>query len=168
MRRTMALGATLALLLTPTAAWAQYGGDDGGGDISSTSLSPGGDVTVTVDNAQPGSDWSLTFESQPTEIASGTAGSDGTIEATGTVPEGAEAGEHTVRLSFTDASGDPAEETFAVTVVGEAGEEQLAATGSSTGDTLRTAGTIGVVGLVLLGIAAQRQRARAGRASASA
>jgi LPXTG-motif cell wall-anchored protein len=105
----------------------------------------------------------LDFFSQPTRVASATAGADGGFEATFTVPASAAAGEHTVEATGVDPAGQPLVLSANVRVIGDGGGAGLPRTGSSSSAPLTAAG----VGLVVLGagavFAARRRRAtRAG------
>ncbi len=169
MRSILTLLAALALL-APTTAWAQYGGDDGEGALDSTTVGTGGTVSYELPGWEPDSGGDIFLLSEPTDIGDFTADADGTAQGDVTIPEDAAAGDHTLEFRGTGADGTARTVSFDIVVQGEGGEtgvgDELAATGSSgTGGMLRTAGLVLFVGLVLVGISVQRQRARQGRAT---
>jgi LPXTG-motif cell wall-anchored protein len=91
------------------------------------------------------------FFSQPTQVATATAGTDGGFEATFDIPTSAAPGEHTVEATGVDPAGQPRVLSADIRVIGEGGAgADLPRTGSSSGPPLAAAG----VGLVLLGGAA--------------
>lgn len=116
-----AITATAALLLLAGPAGAQeYPIDDAECGVSATVVPPGGSITVSCNNLLPGSPWTITFESEPQVLATGTAGADGSFSASVTIPGDASPGSHTLTITGTEEDGDPFSISIPITVTGAA------------------------------------------------
>lgn len=172
MKKLMMIGALAGALalVVPGVAHAQYGEDDGEVQVDDSTPEPGDDIQISSppNTWQGGSEVDITLFSQPIELGTFTAAEDGSLQATVTIPEDVEPGEHTLQLAGTGPDGNPKTIETTLNVGGAAAPgEQLAATGSSgISDMLRTSGLVTVVGLTLVALAISRQRARAERATA--
>lgn len=135
----------------------QYPPNRGSLQMSRSAARPGQPVTSRGCGFRPGSTVNVDFFSQPTRVATATAGADGGFEATWNVPSSASVGEHTVEATGVDPSGDVRALSANLRVIGAGGD--LPRTGSDSTAPLVTAGA----GLVLLGgaavFAARRRRA---------
>lgn len=113
--------------------------------LSNSVGSEGSGFTVSGSGFSPGSQVTVTFESDPVVLAVVTADGSGNFVAGVAVPAGAEPGSHTVRASGTGADGEPHALAAAFTVVGESAGGPDAVEGpssdeaSSTGDSASSA-----------------------------
>lgn len=168
MRRFLAWGSVLGtalVLVLPAAAHAQYGGDTGAVTIGNSKPKPGGTVqfTLVAGTFQPDSLLVTFLLSEPVQVGTFTVDAAGGSTGSVTIPADTAPGAHTLEFRGTGPDGQPKVVSAALDVGGTG----LAGTGpSNTGDVLRTAGIVFVVGLVLLAIAAQRRRARAAKSRA--
>lgn len=80
----------------------------------------GSPVTFSGSGLRPGSDWEVAVHSTPTVIASGIVGDDGTYSSTASMPEGLEAGVHSIIATTVNADGTTATNTI-VLAIGEDG-----------------------------------------------
>lgn len=137
----------------------QYPPNRGSLQMSRSAARPGQPVTSRGCGFRPGSTVNVDFFSQPTRVATATAGADGGFEATWNVPSSASAGDHTVEATGVDPSGDVRALSATLRVIGAEQGRDLPRTGSDSTAPLVTAGA----GLVLLGgaavFAARRRRA---------
>lgn len=150
MRRSPVLLVALGLLVFAAApAFAQYPPDeDAELVVSDTTVVPGQPMTVAGADWQPGSEVTITFESEPVVLGTASVGDDGTFSTTVTIPEDATAGEHTIRVTGIGEDGEPQTQSIAITVVAAAAAVAggLAATGGTV-----TVGLALAVGLFALG-----------------
>jgi hypothetical protein len=77
-------------------------------------------VTFSGSGLRPGSKWEVAVHSTPTVIASGIVSEDGTYTGTGVMPEGLEAGVHSIIANTTNADGTTSTNTI-VLAIGEDG-----------------------------------------------
>lgn len=140
----------------------QYPPNRGALQLSRSAARPGQPVTARGCGFRPGSTVNVDFFSQPTRVATATAGADGGFEATFNIPSNAAIGQHTVEATGVDPAGDVRALSANIRVIGAGGD--LPRTGSDSTAPLVTAGA----GLVLLGGAAvfAARRRRAARAEA--
>ncbi|MHA7984379.1 lamin tail domain-containing protein [Rathayibacter sp. CAU 1779] len=132
--------------------------------LGSSSVKPGDPITVTAGGLTAGTTYTVTLHSTPVELASGSAGSDGSLTLTGTIPADTTAGAHTITVA--DAA-DPdtvlASAPLTVEAAGgdagtAAGSGSLASTGSDPLPML-----LGSAALLLLGVGALGARRLARR-----
>lgn len=109
------------------------GGSSGAGG---TTHAPGGTLTVEVTNLLPGSTAEVYVHSDPVHLGTLTADSTGTARGSFTLPADLAAGDHTVRVTGTDSSGNPRTWSYAITVAAAADgggvPDELSFTGSNT------------------------------------
>lgn len=157
------------VLVMPGVAHAQYGEDEGDIQVDDSTPEPGDDINISspANTWQNNSEVNATLFSAPIELGTFTAGTDGSLQATITIPEDVEPGEHTLQLAGTGPDGNPKTVQTTLNVGGDAAAgEELAATGSSgVGDMLRTSALVIVVGLTLVALAVSRQRKRTERSA---
>jgi endo-1,4-beta-xylanase len=120
--------------------------------LGKTTVTAGGQLTVSVSHATPGASIEVWLHSEPVLLARGTVSSTGTYTPTVTIPASTAAGAHTITV--VTAAG----EASAPLTVRAAGSGSLAATGSDSG-------VLALLSLALLlaGAAAVRLRQRAAR-----
>lgn len=168
-RLTVALVATLALGLVAGPAYAQYADAEEGAVVSDTTPVAGQAITVASeeDDWLPGSTVLIDFFSEPVRLGSTKVRADGTWSTEVTIPADAAPGQHTLRASGTDRTGQPAVQLIALTVLppAAAAAPPGAADGlARTGDAQLTVGVLVIAGMVLLGgtavTAGQRRRRR--------
>lgn len=171
MRRTATLTGLLALLFTLAAAPASaqdYPPDAPTAAVSDTTVAPGEPITITSEGWLPGSEVTITFESEPQVLATVQTGGDGAFTTQVTVPADATPGEHTLRLSGLDPDGQPRTVAIALTVPGAAGDDaaagvtpspRLPATGTDA--LLAVGAAVGLVGVGAAAVAVARRRSRA-------
>lgn len=137
----------------------QYPPNRGALQLSRSAARRGDPVTARGCGFRPGSTVNVDFFSQPTRVATATAGADGGFEATFNIPANAAMGQHTVEATGVDPAGDVRALSANIRVVGAEQGRDLPRTGSDSTAPLVTAGA----GLVLLGgaavFAARRRRA---------
>lgn len=100
MRRTYFVVAAVAMAATLSmagGATAQYGG--GGLSVSSTTVEPGGSVTLSGGGFAPNADITITLESDPVTLERTAADSSGFFEETVKIPSGTPPGTHTLKAS---------------------------------------------------------------------
>lgn len=121
-------------------------GDDSSSIVGSRSVNQGGTVTVSGWGFTPGSSVEVWIHSSPTLLTTVTAGADGKVSATVTVPKDAQVGAHTMKLVGRDTDGQPLTLSLAldVTPVG-----QLAFTGRDSSPLLATGLALIVAGALL-------------------
>ncbi|MGH2652932.1 MAG: hypothetical protein ACRDHV_01090 [Actinomycetota bacterium] len=153
-----AITATAAILLLAAPAGAQeYPPEGATCGVSATVVPAGGSLTVSCAGLLPGSPWTITFESEPQVLATGTAGADGSFSTSVTIPSNASPGAHTLTITGTEADGSPFSISIPITVSGAA-VPGLAVTGGNI-----TVGLILLAGLLAAAAAALlvgRRRAR--------
>lgn len=139
----VALAAGLVLTTSPAGADSYGTPDDGisvtGGTSGAggTSHTAGGTINVEVTNLLPGSTAEVYVHSDPVHLGTLTADSTGTARGSFTLPAGLAAGDHTVRVTGTDSSGNPRTWSYAIAVAaaadgGAGAPDELGFTGSST------------------------------------
>ncbi len=163
------LGAAL-VLGGATGALAQPPGYEliaGDATVSTTTVTPGGSITIGVgpDSFQPNSAVTVWFESTPQQIGSTTAASDGSASATVTIPSDAAPGEHTLYLSGLSNDPQPNAVSYAAAITVEGGATTPPTTGEpglpATGAQIATvAGIGGALALTGIGIAFVSRRRR--------
>jgi hypothetical protein len=155
------LVAALAVIALPAYAAAQTGYQLD--NLSTSTVAPGGSVTVYANGFQPGSTATITLESDPVLLATTTAGSDGVVNETVTIPADTPAGQHEIVVSGVGRDGEPKQVRFPITITGTAAAGSggsLVATGTDIGLAL-IIGTIAAgIGVVLLSTARRRQSVR--------
>lgn len=114
-------------------------------EVSSSSVAPGGSLTVSGDGFRPGSSVAIDLFSDPVRLATVTADATGGINTAVTIPTTTSAGQHTIEASGVTPAGEALVLSATITVGGD-----LVRTGSSSTAPLTAAGA----GLVLLGAAA--------------
>ena len=107
-----------------------------GGDLvrpagESGSVTPGSSVRITGSGYAPHSTVTLIVYSVPQVLATTVADGDGNIDVTVTIPDGLEAGDHTLVAAGVDADGNAHYLTLPVTVSSGAAAPQLPNTGAS-------------------------------------
>lgn len=90
----IAMAATLSMA---GGAMAQYGGS--GLSVSSTSVEPGGSITLSGGGFAPNADITITLESDPVTLERTAADSSGFFEETVKIPSGTPPGTHTLKAS---------------------------------------------------------------------
>lgn len=158
MRALTLLLTAVAVALVPTAALAQeYPSETAPLSVSTTSVVPGGDVTISGDGFAPGATISFELQSDPISLGSTEADASGAFTATVTIPSSVEPGTHMIVASGESASGGVRVLSVEVTVTGEGDEAggELPVTGAS--------GAAVLVGLALLAISAGTLVVRAAR-----
>lgn len=113
-----AVATAAAMLLAAPAGAQQYPIEGATCGLSVTVVPPGGSLTVSCDGLLPGSPWTITFESEPQVLATGTAGPDGSFSEGVTIPGDASPGSHTITITGTEADGTPFSISIPITVTG--------------------------------------------------
>lgn len=168
---TAALLIVLALMMFPAAAgFAQdYPLNDGGlvvessgaavdgdGGAADGRIAPGDTVTLRGGGFVPGSEVTVTIESEPVQLATTTADERGDIEVTVTVPDGFPLGDHTLKASGESAAGgvlvlaQPVEVAVAATADVESSATASALTGQMATALLALLGLAVVVGAAVV------------------
>jgi hypothetical protein len=89
--------------------------------VSTGDVAPGGSVTVTDGGWQPNSTVDLTLHSTPVALGTATTGDDGSFSKTVTIPADTPVGTHTIEITGTDASQQPATHSVEIDVVAATG-----------------------------------------------
>lgn len=145
--------AALVLVAAPAGAQASYPGASV--SVNTSTVAPGGSITVTAEGFKGGSTVQFTIESTPQSLGSAAANSSGVAVLTTKVPAGIGAGTHTIRATGVAPDGSPLNVTTTITVTGSAADGDadggLANTGSNSG-LFGLVGALAVVagGLVLV------------------
>jgi hypothetical protein len=113
-------------------------------------VKPGDRITASARGLNPGATYSVTLHSVPVDLGSGSAGGDGTLTLSGTIPDDTPAGAHTITIA--DAADSGTTLASAPLTVEAASASLSAASGSlaSTGSD-SAPWTLGGVALLLLG-----------------
>ncbi|MGB3410535.1 MAG: hypothetical protein WBA45_05010 [Microthrixaceae bacterium] len=121
-------------------------GDDSSSIVGNRSINQGGTVTVSGWGFAPGSSVAVWMHSSPTLLTTVTAGADGRVSATVTVPKDAQLGAHEMKLVGQDTDGQPLTLSLAldVTPIG-----QLAFTGGDSSPLLAAGLALIVAGALL-------------------
>lgn len=144
----MMVAALSALILAPAAASAQTGYQLD--NVSASNVQPGGTVTVYANGFAPGSTATITLESDPVLLDTVTAGTDGVVNATVTVPASTPVGTHQIVIRGTDRDGNAKVVSFQITVGSGGSSSGLPSTGVNTGLGLAVAAIAIGVGAILL------------------
>lgn len=152
--------AAVALLVCAPAASAQYD------EVESLTLegstcNPGGPLTATVSGAEPGSEVTFIFESDPIVLGTVVVDADGNATLETVWPESASEGGHLVRATGTAGDGGELEvvaeiQCSALEAAGAA--DALPRTGSDTGTWVRLAIVLVTVGAVMVLVARRGAR----------
>jgi len=122
---------------------------------SASTVAAGGDVTLTGVGFLPGETVDITLHSALIHLATATAGADGTVVKTVTIPATLEPGLHTIEMEG-QTSGVTVTTQIEVTEAAGAASVPLPATGSATGEL--TALGLGLVALGTASLVASRRR----------
>jgi LPXTG-motif cell wall-anchored protein len=133
-------------------------GSDPSGELSTSTVAPGGTVTITAEGFEAGETVEATLHSTPIELGTTTADGDGNVTMTVTIPSDVEPGAHTVELRGLS-SGRTV--TLPLTIVGVEDPRALPATGRTTGPLATTGAALLAVGAAAL-LASRRRTALAG------
>lgn len=106
-RMTVCLAVIALVAMTAAPAAAQYPPEGPTAGVGSTTVSLGGQVTVTGSGWRAGSQVTITLLSNPRTLGTAQVDQDGTFSTTVTVPSDVPPGRHTLRLSGTGADGTP-------------------------------------------------------------
>jgi hypothetical protein len=134
--------------------------------LSASSVKAGDRITVSASGLKPDATYSVTLHSAPVDLGSGSAGSDGTLTLSGTIPADTPAGAHTITIA--DAA-DPGTTLASVPLTVEAASASVSAAPGSLASTGSDSApwTLGGIALLLLGAAvlsaARLTRARRAR-----
>jgi LPXTG-motif cell wall-anchored protein len=85
--------------------------------VSSSTVAPGGSITVSDSGWKPDTAVDLKLHSNPVDLGSAQVGAKGTFETTVTIPSDTTLGTHDIVIAGTLASGEQGTHTVAVTVV---------------------------------------------------
>lgn len=88
------------------------------GTLSSATVAPGGELTITGRNFTPGTSASFTLHSEPVLLGAAKIAEDGTVTLRTTLPANVPAGTHTVVIAGTSAGGTSVRISLALTVTG--------------------------------------------------
>ncbi len=135
--------------------------------ISNDNPDPGDDVTITGSGFGPDTGGTIFVLSEPIQLATATADSEGVIRATVTIPEEIQPGAHTIEIRGVDANDTPRTVSIPITVAGEvtgttAAAQPLAATGSGLSTLILVAGVLAAAGGALLLQVRRRRTAATG------
>jgi LPXTG-motif cell wall-anchored protein len=115
-------GLAVALVaLSASAAFATYGGGDGGASVEPSKSEAGGTIHVVADGFMADSEVTITLHSDPVELGTATADADGVVDTTVTLPDNVEAGAHTIEVAGIDADGNPRVVTAVLEIEGSGG-----------------------------------------------
>ncbi|WP_137844282.1 cutinase family protein [Microbacterium sp. 2FI] len=149
----------------PTDTGAPVDPDPGAGpslQLSATSVTRGGSLTITGSGFDAGDVLEIWIRSTPVLLGSSTADADGSFTATVTIPLAIEAGSHTIAVVYGDA-----ESTTPVTVIdpsaSAAGGEELSGTGGEVPMGVVIGGLALLAGGILLLVVRGTRRARSSR-----
>lgn len=147
----------LVLAMSATAAAQEYPPSEGDLEVSDSTVTPGGTITVEGTGCEADSDVTITFDDD--EIDATTADGDGAFSESVDVPDDASEGTHTLEATCPDADGTGNRVLgIQITVSDEGG---LAATGSSSTVPLTLVGAgIALLGVVLVVVVRQRSGAK--------
>lgn len=125
------------------------------GTVSDDNPSPGDDVDITATGFGPNTQSQIFFLSEPILLTTATAGSDGVVRASITIPDDAQPGSHTIEVRGVDSNETPRTVSIPITVAGEvtgttAAAQPLAATGSGLSTLIIVAGVLAAAGGALL------------------
>ena len=139
--------------------------------VSSTSLVPGQSASVDAEGNcfAPGTAVTVTIESTPVVVATGTSAGDGSFSASFVVPTSLPLGDHTLVLSGTNLLGHPQVLSVSITLVASAAEAAasssgsgvLAFTGQNSGTWLAIAAALMALGAALTVSLRRRRSTRA-------
>lgn len=133
--RIVLVVALSALLLMAVPAFAQYPPEDAEAEVtvSTTTVAPGGTITVVGEDFLPGSQVNITLVETTEVLGTVTVRADGTFSTNVTLPADLAPGTYTLRVSGVDADGEPRVIDTTITVVAAAAAPApgtgLAATG---------------------------------------
>lgn len=142
------LAAFAIFLLLPAAASAQTGYQLD--NLSSSTVVPGGAVTVYVNGFKPDSTVTITLESDPVLLATVTAAANGVVETTVTIPSDTPPGTHTLVVRGVDRDDVAKVVSFPITVGDGGGSGGLPSTGGNIGLGLGVAAIAVGIGAMLL------------------
>ncbi|POH60144.1 hypothetical protein [Arthrobacter glacialis] len=124
------------------------------GTLSTATVTPGGELTITGRNFKPGTSASFTLHSDPILLGAAKVADDGTVTLRTTLPANVPAGSHTVVIAGTSAEGRSVQVSLALTVAG--GSQPGVTTAAGTSTTAAAAGGLastGVSGTLIGGFA---------------
>lgn len=111
----LAVIAALALSAAPAGAQ-EYPPDGPSAGVDDTTVTLGGQLTITGSGWQAGSQVTLTLFSEAQTLGTAQVGQDGTFSTTVTVPSDLRPGRHTLRISGTGEDGQPRTEDITLQV----------------------------------------------------
>jgi len=142
--------AALMLVAAPAGAQASYPGASV--SVSTSTVAPGGSITVTAEGFKADSTVQFTIESTPQSLGSVTASSSGVAVLTTKVPAGIEAGPHTIRATGIAPDGSPLNVTTTITVSGSAAGGDSGGGLANTGSNSGLFGVVGALAVVIGGL----------------
>ncbi|MFB9163828.1 discoidin domain-containing protein [Arthrobacter psychrochitiniphilus] len=115
------------------------GADEATGEVNVANVVAGQKVTITGKNFKPGTTATFTLHSEPGVLGEAIVGKGGTVSLTTTIPVSLPAGQHTVVITGTDASGADAAVSIELQVTAAGGTPSAAATATATDTATETA-----------------------------